>query len=424
MSSVGTDNRQEVLDGAVPELMRTVLHKSIGVCVLKKDLVLQGDHYVPATDVPTLGTYLQAVNPSATGVDSTIRFQNQSSLGFATAYVVSPNIVVTAGRCLVDKKTQTIAPGVADAFYIVFGFEAASTGATPSSFQSTQVYEVERILVAQTTWPDYCFLRTSKPIAPDFPPLEFFPPPNVADGAVLPKTGGSIITAGFPLGVPMKATQGTITAYPPSSPLLWMKSTASVFQGCAGSPIFRLDNSGAVSKYVVGTVVVAGADYVLDAESKKVVANTAAVRGDAMRVEAIRWAISPTAYVRIETTFGQLDPPVATTVVVSCTNGGNDYQLATILVPAVSDDAILTDISAALRASALLPIELTNLSFKVQPTNDNPDSSGIDLKSVKLKIMNPDLDNYPSEGICKQWASNEFTVMMAPTEMEFGDADY
>ncbi|KAJ7743289.1 hypothetical protein B0H14DRAFT_465492 [Mycena olivaceomarginata] len=110
MSSVGTDNRQEVLDGAVPELMRTVLHKSIGVCVLKKDLVLQGDHYVPATDVPTLGTYLQAANPSATGVDSTIRFQNQSSLGFATAYVVSPNIVVTAGRCLVDKKHRPSHP--------------------------------------------------------------------------------------------------------------------------------------------------------------------------------------------------------------------------------------------------------------------------------------------------------------------------
>jgi hypothetical protein len=38
--------------------------------------------------------------------------------------------------------------------------------------------------------------------------------------------------------------------------------------------------------------------------------------------------------------------------------------------------------------------------------------------------MNPDLDNYPSEGICKEWASNNFTVMMAPTEMEFGAADY
>jgi hypothetical protein len=81
--------------------------------------------------------------------------------------------------------------------------------------------------------------------------------------------------------------------------------------------------------------------YVLDTESKKVVANTAAVRGDAMCVEAIRWAISPTAYVGIETTFGQLDPPVPTTVVVSGTNRGNDYQLATILVQAVSDDAIL-----------------------------------------------------------------------------------
>jgi hypothetical protein len=64
-----------------------------------------------------------------------------------------------------------------------------------------------------------------------FFPLEFFLPPNVADGAVPPKTGESIITAGFPLGVHMKAMQGTITAYLPSSPLLWMKSTASVFQG-------------------------------------------------------------------------------------------------------------------------------------------------------------------------------------------------
>jgi hypothetical protein len=52
--------------------------------------------------------------------------------------------VVTAGHCLVDKKTQTIAPDVADVFYIVFGFEAASTSVIPSSFQSTQVYEVER----------------------------------------------------------------------------------------------------------------------------------------------------------------------------------------------------------------------------------------------------------------------------------------
>jgi hypothetical protein len=40
--------------------------------------------------------------------------------------------------------------------------------------------------------------------------------------------------------------------------------------------------------------------------------------------------------------------------------------------------------------------------------------------------MNPDSDNYPSEGICEQWASNNFTVMMAPTELEFGTgaADY
>ncbi|KAJ7792171.1 hypothetical protein B0H14DRAFT_3890112 [Mycena olivaceomarginata] len=305
----------------------------------------------------------------------------------------------------IERNSQTgkFDPNQARNFYVVFGFEVVN-GEIPKKFPRTHVYEIERLLVVRNTAPDYSFFSTDRPLPPDIPALKFLPPPGTNDPNIFTPTYGArkithyeanalprymqtrasifggcsgspvfgLLEGGAVSSFVVGLVQGATHDYDIALPMrqvapkvmrdldtnnatqegirwaisrgaavdynLWTianRHGATVRASFITGQCQRLSGSAESSFERVRTT------YVLDAESKKVVANTAAVRGDAMRVEAIRWAISPTAYVGIETTFGQLDPPVPTTVVVSCTNGGNDYQLATILVPAVSDDAIL-----------------------------------------------------------------------------------
>ncbi|KAJ7817385.1 hypothetical protein B0H14DRAFT_3742375 [Mycena olivaceomarginata] len=390
-----TDDRNEVLDDAVLEAVRTTLHQSIGVLVEKDRLEPQGEQYIVKKDIATLARYLVGDFPGRQVADD-VKFQGQPMLGTGTAFVVGDNIMATTGHCFDKEGTENFDPNRAKNFYVVFGFEVAN-GVVPESFPRTHVYEIERLLVVRNTDPDYSFFRTDRPLPPDyFPALKFLPPPGTNDPDIsTPTHDARFITAGFPTGLPMKAVTGTIARYEANAPLRRFLTRASVFKGCSGSPLFGLLEGGAVSSFVVGMVRGGDThDYGLQRPALKVAPNVMRdTYTNATRVEGIRWAISRDAVVEMTTTFGQSQ--TATVRASFITETGQEHQLAEIIIRDTSTQrSIITEEWSAI---GILPIELTSIHFKVvsgPPT--------IKLESVKLRIKNPSVD-FPEEGIERQW---------------------
>ncbi|KAJ7743295.1 hypothetical protein B0H14DRAFT_2637484 [Mycena olivaceomarginata] len=392
-----TDDRNEVLDDAVLEAVRTTLHQSIGVLVEKDRLEPQGEQYIVKKDIATLAQYLVGEFPGRQ-VANDVKFQGQPILGTGTAFVVGDNIMATTGHCFDKSRTEIFDPNRAKNFYVVFGFEVAN-GVVPESFPRTHVYGIERLLVVRNTDPDYSFFRTDRPLPPDyFPALKFLPPPGTNDPNIFtPTHDARFITAGFPTGLPMKAVTGTIARYEANAPLRRFFTRASVFEGCSGSPLFGLLEGGAVSSFVVGLVRGGTHDYGTPMPKKQVAPMV--MRNDdtnnATRVEGIRWAISRDAVVEMTTTFGQ--SPTATVRASFIAETGQEHQLAEITIHDTDARTQMSSITAGWREIGILPIELTSIHFKVvsgPPT--------IKLESVKLRIKNPSVD-FPEEGIERQW---------------------
>ncbi|KAK7013656.1 hypothetical protein R3P38DRAFT_3206216 [Favolaschia claudopus] len=439
MPVYGTDTREEVLAQAVPQEMRANLHKSIGAIITKGMLDDRGDAYVFNNTVQTLQDYLLKTKfPSAKTVDDKIKFLDQKICAFGTAFVVHDNILVTSAHSLFDNVDQALnIDGFVEGAVVVFGWEASSGNAVPSSFPKSQVYEIQDVLAIKTQRPDYCFLRTKSPIATSIPRLSFLQAtsPGSTPTSTTPVKGGSIVTAGFPSGLAMKVVQGVIESYPPNitnSPFPFM---ASVLAGAAGSPIFSIQ-AGAVSPYVIGMVEAGrlGEDYQnVDGRVEEVQFDATAsidpsLLQRATRVEAMRWAIDSEAALRVTAQFEfMVDSARPTSVALSCLDlKQQEHQLGVFSFADQSSSSPSVSMIVApdaVKSLGLLPIEIQDLVLKIPQVQTTATSQAqrVQLYAVTLQIMNPDVDNHPDEFTEKRWKvfDKPKTVTISPLQLTF-----
>ncbi|KAF7335012.1 hypothetical protein MVEN_02251400 [Mycena venus] len=388
--------QREILDPKVPQVLKEKFENSVGVCIRFECLKLSGSEYTlvnPAGVALSLEEYLKT-EFGGSSVDPNIPSRNQPPLGFGTAFVVGDNfkLMASAGHVVMNDSRTDIDDHIKkNGFYVVFGWQLRQNS-WPTSFPLSMVYHVEAkgIMVTQGSGPDFCFFRAKETLDEKIKPLKFLEPRSTA-----PKAEDSVVTAGFPRGVPVKFAKGVIKTYPGSA---WegMRYAASVDKGCSGSPIFAFDNGQTVGD-VLG-IVIRGvmSDYRRDTSGKVVrVVLDGAIPGeweDGQRIEAIRWCISSNAKVELFLDFPTNEDTVATNIKVTI-NGGNNtaFELERFVVRYTPDQILLPpfDISGQLHDKKILPVDVPGISFQVVPDNNSP---GLEIKllSMRLRISGPD----------------------------------
>ena len=171
------------------------------------------------------------------------RFLGQPAIGFCSAFLVAPDLVVTAGHCI-----SASAPAGSVAFVFDFHIETAG-GAAPSEVPAQSVYFVDRVIDhALGGGPDHAVVRLDRPVA-GINPVDVR-----REGVAGP--GTPVVMVGHPLGLPKKIAGGaevkTNSAGAPD-----FQSNLDAYGGNSGSMVLN-----AQTLEVEGILVRGNADFV------------------------------------------------------------------------------------------------------------------------------------------------------------------
>jgi V8-like Glu-specific endopeptidase len=172
--------------------------------------------------------------------------KNQRAGAVCTAFLIAPDLMVTAGHCLDDCSIGNFPPKAAA---IVFGFDAGSLSNGVSSVPADNVYqcaEMERRAFTGTRErdQDFAVFRLNRPVVGRVPVSTLTP-------GSLQAAGAEIAVVGHPLGTPLKAAlNGKVVVSDASAPRVF--SNLDHLPGNSGSPVIDLA-TGSVSGILVTT---------------------------------------------------------------------------------------------------------------------------------------------------------------------------
>lgn len=170
------------------------------------------------------------------------RFVDQPALAFCTGFLVGPDIIVTAGHCVIDFPLEMIR--------VVFGYEMLNA-TTPVEFAGpTDVYEIAEVIEAVNNGlTDFAVLRLDRPVnAPGAFPLAVR-----ATGRL--ETGTPVGVIGHPLGLPTKLAFGADTVVSRNLPgLPWFLTNIDGSEGNSGSPVINAATGVVEGVYVRSSI--------------------------------------------------------------------------------------------------------------------------------------------------------------------------
>ncbi|MEK7795606.1 MAG: serine protease [Candidatus Hydrogenedentota bacterium] len=227
----GTDDRIDVFQETDP----TIRAMAMGVCALvsAEYLVDNGDGSYTIVYPEVLPEYLLCEDEP---------FAGQPVLSFCTGFMVAPQLVATAGHCIIGDDTLDVR--------IVFGFDMIDAQTAPTIVSADNVYSVDRIVEATNNgFIDYAIVETDRPItAPGAAPLTLRTEGIVPNDARL----GVI---GHPLGLPKKIGFGAESGiYVNNRLVAWFVADFDGSHGNSGSPIINQETGIVEGIYVRSTV--------------------------------------------------------------------------------------------------------------------------------------------------------------------------
>lgn len=233
----GTDDRIDVFQETDP----AVRAMAMGVCALvsAEYLADNGDGSYTIVYADILPDFLLCDDEP---------FAGQPVLSFCTGFMVAPQLVATAGHCIIGDDAVDIR--------IVFGFDMIDDQTAPTVVSADNVYSVDRIVEATNNgFIDYAVLQTDRPIiAPGAAPLTVR-----AEGIVPNDARLGII--GHPLGLPKKIGFGAESGlYVNNRLVAWFVADFDGSHGNSGSPIINQETGIVEGVYVRSTVE----DYSID----------------------------------------------------------------------------------------------------------------------------------------------------------------
>jgi V8-like Glu-specific endopeptidase len=180
------------------------------------------------------------------------RFGHQPVLAKCTGFLVAPNIVATAGHCMLTENDCAQFSWVKN--YYTYG--PIQQRFRKHKFAQNEVYQCEKILITHRdymTGSDFALVQLKSEVVNSKPlPLA---------SALQSRIGDPISSYGFPTGIPMKIIEkGSIRDLPLGRPFL--VSNLDTFQGNSGSPIFNQ------AQQVIGLLVRGDKDFVWREDGK------------------------------------------------------------------------------------------------------------------------------------------------------------
>jgi V8-like Glu-specific endopeptidase len=168
------------------------------------------------------------------------KFSNEPLLGTCTGFLISPNILITAGHCMVEKGevvSNKVTNGCQKNAW-VFGFNQTTTS-TPLNFNKDQVYNCKQVI--QGTFgnktadgdegADFAIVELDRNVTGRAPMT------IRREGVV--REGEKLSLFGHPSGLPLKFASGGEVV--DSRPAFYFVSNVDSFQGNSGSPVINSD---------------------------------------------------------------------------------------------------------------------------------------------------------------------------------------
>lgn len=188
--------------------------QSVAALVLRKDLENFDVSSVELKSSPVGEAY---------GLCSTESFLDQKNPAFCTGFLVAPQILVTAGHCILNETE------CADTSF-VFGFAIEDLNQPYWIRPKTDVYSCGRLIRTESgdSEMDFAIIELDRPVGPHRPPL-----PLRTRGKIEPLDMVSML--GHSLGLPLKQTTGRVL----ETSKYHFSTSLDSFGGNSGAPVFN-----------------------------------------------------------------------------------------------------------------------------------------------------------------------------------------
>lgn len=170
------------------------------------------------------------------------RFYDQKTIGYCSGALIAPDIVLTAGHCVIPPNSCSTAK-------FVFGFGIRKMGVFPDFVPASEVYSCAKIITGMATnaGPDWALVQLDRPV-PNHRPLKLN-----RTGIIVKNT--PIFTIGHPAGLPTKVSfRAIVRNVTPNSHFV---TNLDTYAGNSGGPVFN-----AWTNLIEGVLVRGDVDYV------------------------------------------------------------------------------------------------------------------------------------------------------------------
>jgi len=150
-------------------------------------------------------------------------FFDQESGASCSGFLVAPDIMMTAGHCVLNESACA-------SIRFVFGFAIRKEGELPKTVPASEVYSCARLLgrAERQDGPDWALVKLDRPVV-GHQPLALNQAGNIANGT-------SLYVIGHPEGLPAKFAGGKVRS---TSPKDYFVATLNTYNGNSGSPVFN-----------------------------------------------------------------------------------------------------------------------------------------------------------------------------------------
>ena len=234
----GQDNRKDVKN--LKDVRAKKLTKSIAGRIFKYALSDEGNHY----SIEEFKTLSESMN-----VCSGERFENQPTIVDCTGFLISPNLLATAGHCIVNPG-QSLRNGFSQncEFYSwIFDFNIDKNQSLSfKNISKSRVYNCKKVVSAKyTDDEDFAVIELDR-VVEGRTPLEINQKNNI-------KPGTKLFVMGHPSGLPLKYANDAKVFNVAKT---FFSTNLDTFGGNRGSPVFNQ------STYLVEGILVRGdTDY-------------------------------------------------------------------------------------------------------------------------------------------------------------------
>jgi len=241
----GNDDRRDVYQVSDPDLLEAI--DSTVVLVYLEELVYNCDGTVTLPDDPFDRVEFDSRKGFTREVCPDEPFRGQPDPGFCSGFLAGPDLVVTAGHCLLDEfECETVA--------FVFGFKMLDATRTNLTVPLSEVYTCRGIvdLVSNDiTGEDWGVYRLDRAVT-GHKPLKTRREGRIASNQ-------DLVLLGYPLGLPAKIAGGARVRVNDSRYLF--EANLDSYSGSSGSPVLNAD-----TLVVEGIMTRGDVDFVLDGE--------------------------------------------------------------------------------------------------------------------------------------------------------------